>query len=73
MTKHVKTPLEGVLVSIAGSAKARRETDAPWDDVAQASLDSFPASDPPSWIARGSRRVTAAGRRRRVTEGARPD
>ncbi|MGB3864872.1 MAG: hypothetical protein WBA29_04485 [Xanthobacteraceae bacterium] len=70
MTKHIKTPFEGVTVSIVKSAQARRATDTPWDDVAQASLDSFPASDPPSWIARGSR-PAAAGRQRYATEGVR--
>ncbi len=72
MAKHVKTPLGAVRVSIAKSA-TRREADAPWDDVAQASLDSFPASDPPSWIARGPRRVATAGQRRRATEDERQD
>lgn len=55
MTRKYRTPETRPVCVPPASTASEEETD--WDEIAESSWESFPASDPPSWAGQGSPRL----------------
>jgi hypothetical protein len=63
MSRH--TPPDTAKMPAAAAGRPVPEQAQPeWDAVAKASWESFPASDPPSWIGRGPTAAAVCARRK---------